>query len=384
MTPRFLRQSFLRPLSIHPALFAAAILLWGFGSQAQAGPTVRIALIQNADTVKLAAAGGLVLEGAALSSDRKEVMVTTGSQAILIDNRKISGTEIGASAKSGTLTVNGIKAWGTIRIRVVSGKLLVVNLLDVEDYLRGVVPMEVSVQWHPEVLKVQSIISRTYALFQAVSRRDKAFDLVATIQDQVYGGPSRWHAASDAAIAETAGLVLQHRGELVFAAYHSTSAGPTEDVREVWNFDFDYLRGVSCPFDATSPHFRWRRFIPIEKLQAALATNGRTVGVIASVTPYSWTASGRVSRVRILNSEGEVVIRAEELRKALGYTELPSANFTVSSFGRLIQFDGQGAGHGVGLCQWGAKQLAEMGYTAEEIVRYYYPGVTIGHADAFF
>ena len=89
------------------------------------------------------------------------------------------------------------------------------------------------------------------------------------------------------------------------------------------------------------------------------------------------TRSNRIGSLRLIHSKGELVIRGEDFRKALGYTALMSTHFEIAHFGRNIVFRGKGAGHGVGLCQWGAKELAESGLNAHAILRYYYPGAVI-------
>lgn len=371
------------------ALLAAAALL-ALGTPASgaaaAPPTVRVALVVDAPSVAVTAADLVVTDdrGRTLVRPGRRAAIAPARGAIAINQRRYDVAAVRIAAAKGPLAVNGTRVQGVLRIKPRPRGLLVVNELEIEQYLRGVVPLEISSQWHPEALKVQAIISRTYAVFQRLSGNNADYDLAATTLDQVYGGVGRAHTASDAAITATAGQILTHKGNVVFAAFHSTSAGPTEDVREVWSFDFDYLRGVSCPFDAGSPHFRWRKTISAERLERALAAGGHRIGTIATVTPYAWTVSGRVGRLRVLHSAGELILRGVDLRKLVGYTELPSTNFTIVRFGRDIEVEGQGAGHGVGLCQWGAKQMAEMGYRHDEIVRYYYPDVEIAHAADFF
>jgi stage II sporulation protein D len=112
-------------------------------------------------------------------------------------------------------------------------------------------------------------------------------------------------------------------------------------------------------------------------LEQRLREEGFPVGVIAGLSPAFYTKAGRVSHVRILHSDGELHVKGEDLRRVLGYTVLASTQFDFEVVGFQIQFTGRGAGHGVGLCQWGAKELAEKGYSAEAIVRYYYPGAEI-------
>jgi len=95
------------------------------------------------------------------------------------------------------------------------------------------------------------------------------------------------------------------------------------------------------------------------------------------MTPVSFSRAGRVAKLRILHSQGELIVRGEDLRKAVGYTVVPSTQFTIESMGQDVVLLGYGAGHAVGLCQWGAKELAELGYSYATILRYYYPGTEL-------
>ncbi|HSG06595.1 MAG TPA: SpoIID/LytB domain-containing protein, partial [Nitrospiria bacterium] len=161
------------------------------------------------------------------------------------------------------------------------------------------------------------------------------------------------------------------------AFFHSTSAGPTEDASEVWGVDLPYLKGVSCPLDEGSPYFNWTASFPMTQLRSALIREGWRAGTIASVTPIRWTGAGRVDRIQILHSLGEIILKGNDFRRILGYSKLPSTRFIIQNVGPKLHVQGLGAGHAVGLCQWGAKQMAEMGYTHESILHHYYPGSKI-------
>jgi stage II sporulation protein D len=171
------------------------------------------------------------------------------------------------------------------------------------------------------------------------------------------------------------------QGRPIYAAFSSTAAGPTEDALNVWSKDLPYLRGVDCPFDMKSPYYRWRVAVPLDKLERALRQQGVGVGTVATVTPFGYSRAGRVTRIRILHSGGELLLRGEDLRKIVGYSILPSARFEVESVGSDVVFNGFGAGHGVGLCQWGAKEMAELGYSFGTILSYYYPGTDLMRVD---
>jgi stage II sporulation protein D len=113
----------------------------------------------------------------------------------------------------------------------------------------------------------------------------------------------------------------------------------------------------------------------LQELEEALRKGGYPIDAVATLSPIRWSKAGRLLTVRILHAGGELILRADDLRKAIGYQRLPSVHFRIDSFGKEIQFSGMGFGHGVGLCQWGAKVMAERGLKFDEILLYYYPGV---------
>jgi stage II sporulation protein D len=182
------------------------------------------------------------------------------------------------------------------------------------------------------------------------------------------------------AVESTRGLVVTYQDAPIYAAFSSTAAGLTEDAVVVWSKDLPYLKGVECPFDIESPYYQWKASFKLETLEKNLRQLGFAVGTIATLTPLTQSRAGRVATLRILHSKGELVIRGEDLRKAVGYTVIPSTQFTIDSIGDEVGLSGYGAGHAVGLCQWGAKELAQLGYSYASILRYYYPGTELKDA----
>lgn len=254
---------------------------------------------------------------------------------------------------------------------------LVINQVDLEEYVKGVVPSEVSSSWHPEMLKAQAVAARTYALYQQMLSATREYDVAATVQDQVYKGKNGIDAAVLRAVDETRGLVLTYQGAPIYAAFSSTAAGLTEDAVNVWSKEYPYLKGVECPFDLQSPYYQWTVSFRMDKLEQNLRQQGFPVGTISAMVPVAFSRGGRVAKLRVEHSGGELILRGEELRKAVGYSIVPSTQFTIDSVGQDIVLSGYGAGHAVGMCQWGAKELAELGYPFSTILLYYYPGTEL-------
>ncbi len=266
---------------------------------------------------------------------------------------------------------------GDLYIATRGDRLALVNSVDLEEYVEGVVPAEMNANWHLEALKVQAVATRTYVLYQQMLHSDRDHDVVATVMDQVYRGRMGVNTRVREAVAQTRGLAVTYEERPILASFSSTAAGPTEDARNVWSKELPYLTGVDCPFDRDSPFYEWTSSFPLKALETNLGEEGLRIGTIATLTPYDYSRAGRVAHIRILHAEGELVIRGEDLRRVIGYRVIPSTRFTIEALGRDVILSGYGAGHAVGLCQWGAKELAEMGYPFHAILTYYFPGTTI-------
>lgn len=352
-----------------------------FAPQRAEAETIRVILMEVRGVVRLTSTKPFLVQ-----TGESRVSVEAAYQVAEISIRKgiavngidsLQKTLTFIPQRSGKLFINGAPYAGNILVKAKNGVLAVVNEVDLEQYLQGVVPSEMPADWPMEALKTQAVISRTYALYQKRQNKNREYDLPASVLGQVYKGESARHPRPAEAIERTSRLIATYNGDVAVTFFHSTSAGPTEDANDRWGVDTPYLKGVSCPLDFASPYFAWEREIPLLTLEDALDKAG--VGAIATLTPLSYSKAGRILMVRILHSKGETFLKAEELRRLLGYKTLPSTHFKIDSFGKILKISGMGWGHGVGLCQWGAKVMAERGLKFDEIVRYYYPGVVLRH-----
>ena len=256
--------------------------------------------------------------------------------------------------------------------------LLVINELDVEEYLKGVLNEEISAKWHPEAIKAQAVVARTYALYQKENRKDNPYHMEATTTDQVYGGVRREDERTNKAAKDTQGIVLTYEGKLAKVFYHSISGGITEDVTDVWGGEGNnYLKSIKCDFDKDAPNYQWETEIDAVDLEMLLSRNGIKVDGILSIEPVSFTSSRRVSELQIRHKNGIEKISGVNFRKIIGYETIRSTLFRIKEGEGSFIFYGKGSGHGVGLCQWGAKGMAEKGYSYIDILKYYYPGIEI-------
>jgi stage II sporulation protein D len=325
--------------------------------------------------VQVSAAGtGFLQNGVRMQTE--QLTLHAGAQGLTLTfprpARKLNGAAM-SSGDSGT----EISVSGVVHL-VRRGKgFLVINRVDIEEYVKGVVPAEVSSTWHPEMLKAQAVAARTYALYQQMLSATRDYDVASTVQDQVYRGKEGIDVGILRAVEDTRGLVVTYQDAPIYAAFSSTAAGLTEDAMNVWSKEYPYLKGVECPFDLASPYYQWKSSFKIDTLEQNLRQQGFSVGTIATMAPLSFSRGGRVAKLRILHSGGELILRGEELRKVVGYAIIPSTQFAIESIGQDVVLSGFGAGHAVGMCQWGAKELAELGYSFSTILQYYYPGTEL-------
>jgi stage II sporulation protein D len=328
------------------------------------------------------AAGMLVVNGARFHAPIAVFRARGGDLSVVIKTHMgaPSSDDSRAAARKVPLPMEPAQSFrigGSLQIMARDGAMFVINEIDMEEYVKGVVPSEMSAGWHPEALKVQAVATRTYALYQRVANAGREFDVVATTQDQVYRGRQGVDERVQQAVEATRGIVITYQDAPILAAFSSTAAGPTEDAMNVWSKDLPYLKGVECPFDENSPYYQWRVELPVLSLEQSLRKQGIPVGTIATVTPFLYSRAGRVDKIRILHSDGEVILRGQDFRKAIGYSIIPSTQFEIEALGRMVVFAGRGSGHAVGLCQWGAKELADQGYSYDAILRYYFPGTAL-------
>lgn len=260
----------------------------------------------------------------------------------------------------------------TGRIEVWKGQkgLYLINEIPLEEYIKSVVKAETGKDWELEALKVQAVISRTYAVSKKAQNGSMKYDITSSTLHQVYSGDIQDDLVSKA-VKDTEGEVLTYQGKPIEALYHSTCGGHTEDVSEVFGKTLPYLKPVEVKCEL-SPLSIWARRIPIWEAEKSLGLTG-----IKNVSIKSYTNTGRVKELEIDDSEGKTVIKATDMRRLLGWRRLPSTAFKLEMEGGELVIEGAGYGHGVGLCQWSALEMARDGKTYREILSFFYPGTKI-------
>ncbi|MGH7290411.1 MAG: SpoIID/LytB domain-containing protein [Myxococcota bacterium] len=332
--------------------------------------SVRVA---NAVPAVSVAGQGLSVDGKTFRGD--SLRASMRDDQLWIGSRSTRGT-VSISARGG-LRLDGRALPGTLRlVPREGGRLDAVNVVPLEAYVASTVASETPKEWPLEALKAQAVVARSYALHQRARRGVEVFDVEADVISQRYAVGAVPEGARNAARA-TAGQVLIFAGEPILAAFHASSGGATASAAEVWGEAVPYLRSVSSPDDA-APDYFWSYEIPSLDLAAALREAGYQPGRVDDVRVLERSDSGRAVSLHV----GAAELSGRSLREVLGGRALRSAMFDARLDGETVRFLGSGSGHGVGLCQWGASELARRGQGYREILSHYYPGTNLRRVGA--
>lgn len=278
----------------------------------------------------------------------------------------------------------------------------VVAQLDLETYLAGVLPSEMPASWPLESLKAQAVAARTFALWRKSQRKNPAltFDVESDVMDQVFRQPQAGLLKTqrlsnvERALKETRSVILEDSRRRTFQAYfHADCGGQTEEASNVWGSGekMGTAKDGACPLN---PRARWTTQISGVSLSQKLGALGASLRAPAAATASSssafskrrvtsieilkTTASGRIDTLQVaFNAGDDVILSGHAFRMALGFDQIKSTQFAVSKTGGDFIFKGIGYGHGVGLCQWGARELAKAGKSYQQILSHYYPKASL-------
>jgi stage II sporulation protein D len=383
-------------------------------------PLLRVGLLPRADEVTVSCQAGFTVAVYADSNARWS-SPPGAAWLFVAGERGVSGKGPGGSflIDAGTVRVSpagglplelqGTPYRGEIEIFPASaGSLSVANIVDIESYLRGVVPFEIGRRPEAEIeaVKAQAVAARTYALSSSGGRGHGDFDVLSTVQDQVYLGVSGEDPVSDRAVLETAGLVARYHGVPIKAYFHANCGGRTEARHEVWEFEqLPYLVSVNdtpggtgdlgAAFCSWGPQSEWNESWSGDEVETLVTDNLPStastpvrgpLGHVRDLRVTARTPSGRVRWLEVETDGGTYRVFGDRVRRLLtrpGSGEiLRSAWFDLDvggGGGRVtgLVAKGRGYGHGVGMCQQGAIGMARRGHSFEDILRHYYPGVEI-------
>jgi len=369
--------------------------------------------------------GATGMSSTVVSPTSNYVRVFMGDKTLIMYNSKTTQMFFAAGAKDSGVPVveynkknyrNGIGFRRTAR-----SDLAVINYVNMNEYLYGVLPKEMSGTWPLEALKAQAVAARNYAYVNRGKHGEHGFDICTTVDCQVFGGFEVEATLSNAAVDQTNGKYLLYEGKPVVCYFHSNSGGATESVEFVWSRGVPYLKSVSDPFSLEAPRTFWEKTYTMKEVENKLSAKGFDVGEVKRVYVKEYSSSGRALELVVEGVKDQVSLFKDRIRNVFGYFDLKSTLFTLSGDNQVViradqyfhgkglenttilsatgkktltsgavsiynGFDkyekdvtmekvvinGQGFGHGVGMSQWGAKKMAEEGYTYDQILTHYY------------
>ena len=339
---------------------------------------IRVSILKGQENIRISGGEIAIIDyitgNKIASGSNSSVFIEEGDNGLNVNKIPIPFSHISISNHNGMLEVNGKGFRGKIEVlKENDNSLLVINELNLEDYLIGLINQEMSSEWNMEALKAQAVAARTYALFQKANRKESLYCLESTVLDQVYNGSDSEDSRSRQAVQNTEGEVIIDQGEIIPAVYHSCCGGKTEPARLVWQNSSPLLQTVICRFCGDYPRYFWELKLTYEEVKKKLNAEGYQIENIKEVNIANRSETNRVIELSIKGRRNNIIITGNEMRRILGFDRLRSTNFIVKNLRGSVRFLGIGYGHGAGLCQWGAKKMADNGYTYREILHYYYP-----------
>lgn len=350
------------------------------GAGSAAAQNVRVLVAEGRPALTVGSPGGLTITDAT----GRRVLAQRGSGEplrLLLRGSAVQVRETGTSAptlvawpgRSATVDVEGQAFRGRLLVQPWNGALAAVNEVDLEEYLLGVLKDEIPPGWPAEAAKAMAITARTYAVYQVQQNPGALFHLRATTASQVYGGATGEDPRTSWAVQATRGQILTFGGQPIPAFYHSCSGGVTEDALDVFGANFDTIVGVADQFSLGCPYALWVERLTSREIERALQQAGSPIGRLLRIEDLLRTRTGRILRLAVHHTRGTLVLEGKRFREALGNEVIRSTDFEVRADPGGFTFVGRGWGHGVGLSQWGAKEMADLAYHYQDILKFYYP-----------
>jgi len=355
-------------------------------------PVIKVLVAENVPSVTIEANGNHTLSTAASSTPvlgpgSWSITGASGLSVMLNGTQHLTNPGLPlkvAPDEHALLKLNGqpYRGWLAVTPGTSSG-FNVVNLVPLEQYLYGVVPREIG-NGSPDIMaaiEAQAICARSYAISHFGAHRAQGFDIYSDTRSQAYSGMSRETPLCTQAVDATRGLVAFSGDRLLDARYHSTCGGRTANSEDVWSSAVSYLQSIKDkplfgrPYCSNSPHYEWKKLVSKREFYATIA---RMIPAGAKIRSWSLEInpkSKRVVKMTVNSDKGTYEIKGSSLRSAFG---LKSTWFKIKERGDALLFEGHGWGHGVGMCQYGAMQMARRGKSARRIIKHYYQGAWVG------
>jgi len=343
-------------------------------------PMIRILVVENVREIRVSSEAMTVSGGKKKSLRTFETTIIPTLTGFYVGEEEWKSDDIRVTSKDKRIWVNGKPYGGIVTIHKNKRRLLAINHIPIEEYLKGLLPGEMPSGWPLEALKAQAVAARTYALYVRDTKiRGKSkdlFDLRATVEDQVFTGKPNSHPNINRAVDETRAEILMYHSKPIKTRFHSTCGGKTETSIHVWG-ENDISQSISDPYCRRSPHSRWQKSLSGPLIASRLKKHGIDIGTVESIRPETIEKSGRIGAVSLHGNKQTVSLTGNDFRRYIGFDTIKSTLTTITKDDDSFLFSGQGFGHGVGMCQWGAKGMAGEQKSYRNILDFYYPGTEI-------
>lgn len=358
-----------------------------------------------------------LLQSSALEStlNSKVLISFQNNQKIAIDGSE----NLYIESSDGILKLENTMYRGKFNFYVKGSNVHAINELGMQDYLYGVLPKEMVSSWEIEALKAQAVVAKNYTITNYNKHKSDGFNVCATTHCQVYGGYSIEQEKTNRAVDLTEGIFMTYDSKPAEGYFHASSGGRTESIGNMWNYSLDYMVGVEDKYSLGTPYDNWQVSFTSDEIRAALLKKNVDVGNIVGVKILKLSENDRVMELGILGTKGMHTLKKDNIRSTLGSSKLKNTYFTLqnSTISRAYSnagislankklettflemdsffsnefrssnqdfvssgtyvFNGKGNGHGIGLSQYGANNMAKQGYNFEEILKHYFKGISL-------
>lgn len=345
------------------------------------GQTVRVLLGENLKTAQIKTSG--LVHVYALGQGKKYKISKPQTLSVQLGGGKLhlgqlqTADALVIEPAAGTQLTFQKNAYTGKFYAVPNGKTFqLIEYTDMEDYLLGVLPYEMSYSWPLEALKAQAVAARTFTLMQLQARQKNKFDLYSDVRSQMYKGSGKKYPSVQKAVQATQGQILTYQNKLFYTYYHGNCGGATDSVTS-WNpgsTAIKPLSGAKCGYDKHSKNYAWQMTVPRAKAEAYAASIG-LAGKLKAVSVSRKTGTGRATNLTVKTAKGSKNVACGKFRAATGLKSCKINKISVRK--KDVLFKGRGSGHGVGMCQDGAYGMAKDGKNYKQILKKYYPGAQL-------
>ena len=288
-----------------------------------------------------------------------------------------TNSNVGIVTDSGFVEIDKSKYRGKlILVPQNKDRFSVLEEIDIEEYLPGVIEGEMPIMWLDDAIQAQVIAARTYAIYQKKNKNNAMYHIDKL--GLAYNGSYKYQPKTKEIVDKSRGTVMVYNWELFPGYFHSTCGGHTEDINTVFNLrSIPPLSGVDCGYCNKSKYYDWEINLKKDDIEKKLNNAKLNVKEITNIVTEEIGPGGHCSTIKIEHSGGTKRVTANEFRLIVGPNHLRSTAFKVKNNGSSLTFDGNGWGHGVGLCQYGTQGMANSGFKWFDILKHYYPEIEL-------